>query len=268
MATREYSFYPGCSSQKGASSSNYLVSVQTMCDELDIQLNDIPDWNCCSASIGYAATWTSNLFFAFSTVDYFAELRQQDLFLHTWSLGVEEQFYLVWPLLIGASLGLHRRCSIALDQRRWLLLVFASCLAASLLLSLNWSFDRHLWGFYLMPARIWEFALGALVYTLPASRQGRTQADIPATLGRRALWLAGAGLVAIAGSATLLDPDVVYPGYWALVPAAGAAMLIAAGALDRHNPVSTLLAHPAAVWIGDRSYSWYLWHWPLIVFIA
>jgi heterodisulfide reductase subunit B len=54
MAKREYSFYPGCSSQKGASSSNYLVSVQTMCDELDIQLNDIPDWNCCSASIGYA----------------------------------------------------------------------------------------------------------------------------------------------------------------------------------------------------------------------
>ena len=55
MAKREYSFYPGCSSQKGASSSNYLVSVQTMCEELDIQLNEIPDWNCCSASIGYAS---------------------------------------------------------------------------------------------------------------------------------------------------------------------------------------------------------------------
>jgi heterodisulfide reductase subunit B len=54
MATREYSFYPGCSSQKGASSSNYLVSVETMCEELDIKLNTIPDWNCCSASIGYA----------------------------------------------------------------------------------------------------------------------------------------------------------------------------------------------------------------------
>jgi heterodisulfide reductase subunit B len=54
MAKHQYSFYPGCSSQKGASSSNYLVSVQTMCEELDIQLNEIPDWNCCSASIGYA----------------------------------------------------------------------------------------------------------------------------------------------------------------------------------------------------------------------
>lgn len=53
MAKRQYSFYPGCSSQKGASSSNYLVSVQTMCEELDIQLNEIPDWNCCAASIGY-----------------------------------------------------------------------------------------------------------------------------------------------------------------------------------------------------------------------
>ncbi len=54
MATKEYSFYPGCSSQKGASSSNYMVSVDTMCEELDIKLNHIPDWNCCAASIGYA----------------------------------------------------------------------------------------------------------------------------------------------------------------------------------------------------------------------
>ena len=54
MAKLQYSFYPGCSSQKGASSSNYLVSVQTMCEELDIQLNEIPNWNCCAASIGYA----------------------------------------------------------------------------------------------------------------------------------------------------------------------------------------------------------------------
>jgi len=54
MAKRQYSFYPGCSSQSGASSSNYLKSVETMCEELDIQLNTIPDWNCCSASIGYA----------------------------------------------------------------------------------------------------------------------------------------------------------------------------------------------------------------------
>jgi len=54
MATKQYSFYPGCSSQKGASASNYLVSVEAMCEVLDVQLNVIPDWNCCSASIGYA----------------------------------------------------------------------------------------------------------------------------------------------------------------------------------------------------------------------
>jgi len=54
MAKREYSFYPGCSSQKGASSSNLMNSVRTLCEELDIQLNEIPDWNCCAASIGYA----------------------------------------------------------------------------------------------------------------------------------------------------------------------------------------------------------------------
>ncbi len=54
MAKKEYSFYPGCSSQKGASSINYLISTNSMCEELDIQLNHIPDWNCCAASIGYA----------------------------------------------------------------------------------------------------------------------------------------------------------------------------------------------------------------------
>jgi len=54
MSEREYSFYPGCSSQKGSSASNYLVSVESMCEELDITLNTIPDWNCCSASIGFA----------------------------------------------------------------------------------------------------------------------------------------------------------------------------------------------------------------------
>ncbi len=54
MAKKEYSFYPGCSSQKAASASNYTTSVNTMCKELDIQLNEIPDWNCCAASIGYA----------------------------------------------------------------------------------------------------------------------------------------------------------------------------------------------------------------------
>ncbi len=55
MAKKSYSFYPGCSSQKAASASNYQVSVNSMCDVLDIELNEIPDWNCCSASIGYAA---------------------------------------------------------------------------------------------------------------------------------------------------------------------------------------------------------------------
>jgi len=54
MAKRQYSFYPGCSSQKKASSDNYLISIKTICEALDIQLNEIPDWNCCSASIGYA----------------------------------------------------------------------------------------------------------------------------------------------------------------------------------------------------------------------
>jgi len=200
-----------------------------------------------SGSALYAVSWTSNLYFALSAMDYFAALQERDLFLHTWSLGVEEQFYLMWPLLI---LALAPRLRWQ-EWRGWLA-VFALLFVASLALSVLAATRDPMWAFYMMPTRVWQFSLGGIV----ALGGGRT-APLP---GRRMLGAVGFAL--ILGSAVLLPPQA--PGYWLLFPSIGAALVIADGQAAPLSPVSRLLAHPLAGWVGDRSYSWYLWHWPVL----
>lgn len=213
-----------------------------------------------TASVGYAASWSSNLYFAFTEVDYFAELRHRDLYLHTWSLGIEEQFYLAWPLLLLATAALARR-------RGWPAPPFLALLgflaAGSLLLSFYWSYHAHELAFYLMPSRIWEFSLGALVAVLEqrrlmptASSAGRSRASANAAFAT--------GIIAVLFSSVLLQADSVYPGAWALIPACGTALLIAACGKPTALPARAL-SHPWLTWLGDRSYSLYLWHWPLLM---
>lgn len=218
-----------------------------------------------TASVAYAATWTSNLFFAFTTFDYFAELHLRDLFLHTWSLGVEEQFYLVWPTFAMLLIALTKR--VRGDRGGWGLLlgVIGVLFAGSLALSLYWSARAPLWAFYLMPSRIWQFSLGAGVFVWLEFR--RRQSSVAATEGavRWPVATGFVGIVLVIGSAAFLRPDMVYPGGWALLPSLGAAMVIAAGHQKSDVGIGGILSHPAMVWIGDRSYSWYLWHWPLLM---
>ncbi len=199
-----------------------------------------------TGSLPYALTWSSNLYFAFTHTDYFAWLRHRDLYLHTWSLGVEEQFYLLWPLVLWALFRASKRES---RRRLVLLLLLGLSLAGCVLVTATAS----RWAFYLPLFRIWQFALGALAFHL-----GRA----PAGTGRAAPGLLGlAGLALILGSALFLDRGMAYPGGWALLPSVGAALVIVAGGAA---PLP-LLSTPAAVWIGDRSYSLYLWHWPVLV---
>lgn len=224
------------------------------------------------ASAPFAAAWTSNLYFAFLGVDYFNELAARDLFLHTWSLGVEEQFYIIWPpILLGLFLIARGDTRSAHRHGVWwwglgLLLV------ASLALALIWTSTTPGFAFYLMPSRIWQFALGAVVF-LALSETSPLNAPRVADHPRiRSLlpsgiiaWPAlGCGLAMIAGSALFLHPHLGYPGFWALIPSLRTALVIAAGhglAGGQAGP----LAHPALVWLGDRSYSWYLWHWPVLM---
>jgi peptidoglycan/LPS O-acetylase OafA/YrhL len=214
------------------------------------------------ASAPFAATWTSNLYFALAAFDYFDELATRDLFLHSWSLGVEEQFYLLWPaLLLAAALIDRRRAAHANDNG---IRVLGLAGLASLALMLYWTFAMPQAAFYQMPARIWQFALGALL-SLACQHHPASVARWLSPFGGRAAGLAlGGGMALIIGSAMLLDQHAIYPGFSALLPSVGSALVILAGqrlSEARDNP----LAQPMLVWLGDRSYSWYLWHWPILM---
>lgn len=216
------------------------------------------------ASSPFAAFWSSNLYFAFTTLDYFDELASRDLFLHTWSLGVEEQFYLVWPivlLLIWKRKPLVTARGKNIDMMlTWLGLIGI----ASLALSLYWTENTPQAAFYLMPSRIWQFSLGAMVY-LKHRNNPSNRDRAPLQINNTTMYLAlGMGLFFIVGSAVGLDRDRPYPGIWALIPSFGAALVIGAGHA-MHESCRNPLAHPALVWLGDRSYSLYLWHWPIFL---
>ncbi|NNM00924.1 MAG: acyltransferase, partial [Gammaproteobacteria bacterium] len=201
-------------------------------------------------SAPFAATWTSNLFFAFADADYFAILDGADLFLHTWSLGVEEQFYLVWPLALLA---------IGRSQRR---LVSFGLLALAGFAACVWlTAAAPLQAFYQMPARIWEFSVGAALCA--ASCDGRA---LPVKLARLGC-AAGLGLIAV--SVAVLVPGTPYPGFAALLPVAGTALVIGThAAAGTRDPARRVLASRPLQWVGDRSYSWYLWHWPALALLS
>lgn len=202
---------------------------------------------------GLAATlYISNVRYAIETQGYFATEVGASPFLHTWSLGVEEQFYLVWPVLVGlVILAVRRR-----PERLRLALggVFVVVLVVSFLHNLSLTGARSTWAFYGLPARAWEFAAAGLLATV----------SMPTWLGRRPLRMAlttiGLGLIALA--TVRLSGSTAYPGAAALLPVVGSLMVIVAG--DAHHS-ARLLASAAAQWIGRISYSWYLWHWPVII---
>lgn len=164
--------------------------------------------------------------------------------LHLWTLGVEWQFYLLLPVLMLALLRFGR-------TGLWFGLVGVAVLSAACSLAYPEA------SFYLLPARIWEFLAGVLaaITAVPLLRwRGLREA------------LALGGLLLIAAATVLFDSDDPFPGWRALVPCAGAAAILLAG---NAGPSLTgrVLALPGVTWIGRISYSLYLWHWPVIVFL-
>ena len=216
-----------------------------------------------------ALLMSANLVIARAAGDYFAVTATQNPLLNTWSLSVEEQFYLVFPALLLVGWVLARRLRRVMAPPL-LLITLVSLL--SFAVSLIWT-NGNEWGapltsffggpqvfaFYGPFSRVWEFGVGAILALLVAKGW---------CLGRSSGHLAGlAGGALLLVSAFAITDAMPFPGTVALVPVAGTALLLIAGA-SQGSFVNRGLAVRPLVTLGDWSYSWYLWHWPLIVFVA
>jgi len=196
----------------------------------------------------------ANFVIASSTGGYFDLRAETNPLLNTWSLSVEEQFYIVFPILLIGALTLARgraRVPVVMISAVTLL-----SLGVTLLTSRGFSFDepvQYLVGFYGPLSRAWEFGIGALLVFMQRRAVGRGAAD-------GAAWL---GLVMILASLWIITPSTPGPGVRNLIPVAGTALIIWSG--QRPTLVGRLLSRPGSVALGDLSYSWYLWHWPVIV---
>jgi peptidoglycan/LPS O-acetylase OafA/YrhL len=202
-----------------------------------------------------AALSVANIRFALTT-DYFSPIGSPSPFLHFWSLGVEEQFYLVWPALLAVAALWRPRLGAALV----LGIVFVTSLAASVLVTDQSPSSA----FYLLPTRAWQLAAGGLL-AVGAGAAGFARTPRLVTGAARVLlglasWI---GLGVIAAMAVVLDSSIAYPGLIALVPTAAAVVLIAGGGLP-YGPGALLRTLPLR-FLGRISYSLYLWHWPVIV---
>ncbi|HPQ96790.1 MAG TPA: acyltransferase, partial [Thiolinea sp.] len=197
-------------------------------------------------SLVAVALFSSNILF-WQESGYFAPDAELVPLLHTWSLALEEQFYLLFPLLLlaGWRLGLRRLA--------WLLGgigVFSLVLA-----ELGWRLVPDA-NFYLLPGRAWELLAGAGCALYRHSRPGEEGSSGP--------WLAGMGLVLLLGAVLWFDRGLPFPGLYALIPVGGTVLLILYASPDRG--IGRVLACPLLVGIGLISYSAYLWHQPLLVF--
>ena len=202
------------------------------------------------------AYFGSNFFFFRTTGGYFDAPSFSLPLLHTWSLAVEEQYYLIWPmimLLVFRYSGNQRTESVMRRRSLW---VLGAMFVVSLILSIVTTRDHQNFAFFLLPARIWEFAIGGMV--------GLAGSGFYARLRRWAEVLSVIGLGLIVYSVVTLAHGTPFPGWAALFPVVGSVFLIAGMTADEDGLVRRLLAVRPMVFIGLLSYSWYLWHWPLL----
>lgn len=219
-----------------------------------------------------ASVWLSNM--ALAKADggnYFAPAAEENPFLHTWSLGVEEQFYIFLPIaMVAIFVSLAKRPG---QTTRRLQVVLGTVAALSFLLSIalvNFEmqidpgiaflkFDPRTLGFYLSIGRFWELLAGVLLATVPVA------AGPAASQTRLAVGAVGAAL--LLGVSFAFDDFTTFPGLAAVLPVVATLLMIWAGT-NGSSPFARAMASPPLRFMGDNSYSWYLWHWPAIVLAA
>lgn len=210
-----------------------------------------------------ASVWLSNIHFAFAKLNYFSPGAGTNLFLHTWSLGVEEQFYLIWPALVLWTFSAKQGQGTHPGRLKAFMLLVG---VASLVACLELTRSAPQMAFYMMPLRAWQFAAGALVWLYFGNNNG-DGATVPGAhsgfYARR--WIGWAGLALILLSGFWFDANMAYPGWRALLPTAGAAAILIAGGDRLSGGASKLLSLRPMQAIGRISYAWYLWHWPVLL---
>ncbi len=205
-----------------------------------------------SGDITSAALYVVNWRLADRGVDYLAEDIGQSPVQHYWSLAVEEQFYLVWPILM-LLIGL-------VAARRWkrvAFVVLGVLTISSLAYSIAQTSSSPQTAYFVSTTRIWELGIGALL-ALSATAVVRLPSIVRAAGG----WL---GIALIAYAVLFFDTSTSWPGSNALVPTVGAALMIASGLAVTPRSPQRLLSLAPMVWIGGLSYSIYLWHWPILI---
>ncbi len=212
------------------------------------------------ASLLYRQNWL----LADTAVDYYAQDHSGASPLqHFWSLSIQGQVFLLWPLVFAGAALLHRALRRVtglngrwLDYRLFLALAFGVIFAVSLAYSIDQTASNQAYAYFDTRTRLWEFALGSLLaLALPHLKPGKA---LRVVLG----W---AGLAAMLSCGLLLSVDRSFPGFIALWPTLAAAAIIVAGHSGSRFGVDRLLTWRPLVALGDNSYALYLWHWPLLV---
>jgi len=202
----------------------------------------------------------SNWRFAIQGTDYFNAGGPISPVRHFWSLSVEEQFYFVWPAVMAVVVFLATRKAMSLNARHRIAGAIMAVLVAG---SFGWAIINTAsspnWSYFSTLTRAWELGFGALLAIFASS-----MCKIPDVIRPALAWI---GLATIAFGAFWITEDIGFPGPWAIVPVVGSGLVLAAGtggAVRFLLPITNI----ASVTVGDLSYSLYLWHWPVIIFLG